>query len=48
MSKTLLLILCDFLLLTLLSLVNWEKEESETESQSSGDAEVQSVSTMAS
>ena len=47
MSKTLLLILCDFLLLTLLSLVNWEKEESETESQSSGDAEVQSVSTMA-
>jgi len=47
MNKTLLLILCDFLLLTLLSLVNWEKEESETEARSSGDAEEQSVSTMA-
>ncbi len=47
MNKTLLLILCDFLLLTLLSLVNWEKEESETENLSSGDAEEQSVSNMA-
>ncbi|HCR29065.1 MAG TPA: hypothetical protein DIV79_03505 [Opitutae bacterium] len=47
MNKTLLLILCDFLLLTLLSLVNWEKDESEPENLSSGDSEEQSVSTMA-
>ncbi len=46
MNKTLLLILCDFLLLTLLSLVNWEKEESETESSTSEAAE-QSVTAMA-
>lgn len=46
MNKTLLLILCDFLLLTLLSLVDWE-EDSETESASDVEAGEQSVSAMA-
>lgn len=48
MNKTLLLILCDFLLLTLLSLVDWEDEtESEAYSDADADAEGASVSTMA-
>ncbi len=46
MNKTLLLILCDFLLLTLLSLVNWEEEDKRSES-SEPDPGPQSVSAMA-
>lgn len=46
MNKTLLLILCDFLLLTLLSLVNWEKDE-EPENVSAVEEGEQSVSAMA-
>ena len=46
MNKTLLLILCDFLLLTLLSLVNWEKEE-ETANAPAVEEGEQSVSAMA-
>ena len=44
MNKTLLLILCDFLLLTLLSLVNWEEEKSEASRQASTDTTEESVS----
>jgi len=47
MNKTLLLILCDFLLLTLLSLVNWEEEKSESSGAEEEDTVEQSVSTMA-
>jgi len=46
MNKTLLLILCDFLLLTLLSLVNWEKDE-ETENVPAVEEGEQSISAMA-
>ena len=46
MNKTLLLILCDFLLLTLLSLVNWE-EEAESSSSDMEDTADQSISAMA-
>jgi len=47
MNKTLLLILCDFLLLTLLSLVNWEEEKAESSSSDIEDTVDQSVSAMA-
>lgn len=47
MNKTLLLILCDFLLLTLLSLVNWEEEEKESSVSNEGEPSPQSVSAMA-
>ena len=46
MNKTLLLILCDFLLLTLLSLVDWEEEE-KTDDASPVESGEQSVSAMA-
>ncbi len=47
MNKTLLLILCDFLLLTLLSLVNWEEEKAEKSGAEPEDSIDQSVSAMA-
>lgn len=47
MNKTLLLILCDFLLLTLLSLVNWEEEKAESSDSGPEDSIDQSVSAMA-
>lgn len=47
MNKTLLLILCDFLLLTLLSLVNWEEEKSESQNSIEEDLAGQSISAMA-
>ncbi|OUW15924.1 MAG: hypothetical protein CBD18_07970 [Opitutales bacterium TMED158] len=46
MNKTLLLILCDFLLLTLLSLVDWEKDD-ESEREPAVEGGEQSVSAMA-